>query len=284
LPPLALRVTTESLVNTPATIALALSAALASAARADDPPSDEALEAISSAGASTAVAVDHSWLYNDPTRIAAPGRAIGSMRFTYGSGSPTRAFAGNTSTSGALLEAGGEVGLTGGLSAVAIGAQGEDASGAAQTGAMLGLRWSLLPRSVRATQLVVSGGFLRELQGNSGAWGRISLGHDAGPARLALSVHGERIFTAARDSLDLMVTAGATVRLLENVRAGIEYVGQDLEGVVGGDSEGGARHLAGPVVSAALWNQRVSIAGGPAVALGQGQSRLVGRIGAACQF
>jgi hypothetical protein len=76
-------------MSTRATLAIALSAALASAARAEDAASDEALEAIASAGASTAVAVDRSWLYNDPTRIAAPGRAAGLMRFTYGSGSPT---------------------------------------------------------------------------------------------------------------------------------------------------------------------------------------------------
>src|SRR6266436_2495490 len=63
---------------------------------------DAALEAIVSAAASSATAVDRSWLYNDPTRIAAPGRAIGLMRVTYGGGSPTRPFAGNLSTSGAM--------------------------------------------------------------------------------------------------------------------------------------------------------------------------------------
>jgi hypothetical protein len=149
---------------------------------------------------------------------------------------------------------------------------------------MLGLRWSLLPRSMSATQLVVSGGFLRELQGNSGAWGRISLGQDAGLARLAFSVHGQRMIASARDSLDVMVNAGATMRVLETIRAGIEYVGQDLEGAFGTEAEGGARHLIGPVVSAALWSQRVSVVGGPAVALGPAKAHLLGRIGVACQF
>lgn len=267
-----------------AAFVIGLCAALASSARAEEVPTDEALEAIASAGASTTVAVDRSWLYNDPTRIAAPGRAVGLTRLTYGSGSPTRAFAGNLNTAGALLEIGGEVGLADRVSAVAIGAQGQSATGSAQTGAMLGLRWSLLPRSLTATQLVVSGGFLRELQGNSGAWGRVSLGHDAGRARLALSVHGERVFAGARDRLDLMVNAGATVRVGETLRAGIEYVGQDLEGVLGDEADGGARHLIGPVVSAALFDQRVSVVAGPAVALGSSQGRVLGRIGVACQF
>jgi hypothetical protein len=262
--------------------AAAISLCAAGSSAATD---DEALEAIASSGPGTAVGVDRSWLYNDPTRIAAPGRAIGLMRVTYGSGSPTRAFAGNLGPSGALLELGGEIGLLDRLSAVAIGAQGQDAGGSAQTGAMLGLRWSLLPRSFHATQLVLSGGFLRELQGGSGAWGALSLGHDEGRARLAVSVHGERIFAAGRDSVDVMVTAGATMRLLENIRAGIEYVGQDLEGAFSDDeAEGGARHIVGPVLAAALWSQRISLVAGPGVALGAGQTRALGRIAVACQF
>src|SRR5437870_2403648 len=250
------------------TIALALALAVPLAVRAED---DAALEAIVSSGASTAVAVDRSWLYNDSARVAAPGRAIGLARVTYGTGSPTRAFAGNTGTAGGLLEIGGEVGLANRLSAVAIGAQGEDAGGSAQTGGMLGLRWSVLPASMRSTQLVLSGGYIRELQGHSGAWGRLTLGQDAGRTRLAASLHGERLFASGRDSVDLVGTAGATVRMTEVVRAGVEYVGQDLEGMFGDEAEGGARHILGPVVSAALWSQRVSLVGGPALALGAGQ-------------
>jgi hypothetical protein len=272
--------TMKGAIRLAAAVVLILAAGAQSEARAEETPGGGALEAV----ATTAVAVDRSWLYNDPTRIVAPGHAAGVMRFTYGGGTLTRAFAGNLSTQGALFELGGEVGLVDRVSAVAIGAQGQDSAGAAQTGAMLGLRWSLLPRSMSRTQLVVSGGFLRELQGNSGAWGRISLGQDAGSARLALSVHGQRMVASARDSLDVMVNAGATMRVLETVRAGIEYVGQDLEGAFGTEAEGGARHLIGPVVSAALWSQRVSVVGGPAVALGPAKAHLLGRIGVACQF
>ncbi|GAC1599892.1 MAG: hypothetical protein NVS4B10_11360 [Myxococcales bacterium] len=187
-------------------------------------------------------------------------------------------------TRGALLELGGELALFDRVSALAVGLQGQDLRGSAKTGAVLGLRWSLLPRSVRSTQLVLSGGFLRELEGGNGAWGRLSLGHDAGPARLAFSVHGERVLATGRDTVDLMVTAGATLRVQETVRAGIEYVGQDLEGALGDEREGGARHVVGPVVSSTLWDEKVSIAGGPALALGPGPARILGRVGVACQF
>lgn len=269
---------------TRAIVTIAACVLFASAARAEDGASDDPLEAITSVGGSTERFNDRSWLYNDSTRIPAPGRAVGMTRFTYGSGGPARAFAGNLGTTGALLELGGEVGLIDHVSAIAIGAQGQDNSNSSRTGGMLGLRWSILPRSITATQLVMSGGFISELQGNSGAWGRISLGHDLGLTRLALSVHGQRIFAAGRDSLDVMVSAGATMRLMEELRAGIEYVGQDLEGAFGTEAEGGARHILGPVLAAGLWDQRISLVGGPAIALGPGQPRALGRVGLSCQF
>jgi hypothetical protein len=179
-----------------------------------------------------------------------------------GGDSLTRPFAGNVAAPGALLEAGGEVGIGRGWSAVALGAQAEDAGGSSRTGALLGVRYSLLPETVRATQLVLSGGVLRELQGRGGAWARAALGHDEGRARLAVSVHGERIFDGARDAVDVMVTAGASFRLVESLRAGLEYVGQDLEGMVDDDAEGGARHIVGPMLAATLWNERLTLVGG----------------------
>jgi len=272
--------------RTRAAAAVALCVAAASGARGKEPAGvdDAALEAIVSAAASSATAVDRSWLYNDPTRIAAPGRAIGLMRVTYGGGSPTRPFAGNLSTSGAMVEIGGEVGLVDHLSLVAIGSQGDDGGGSGQTGGMLGLRWSLLPATLK-THLVLSGGVLRELQGSAGAWARASLGHDAGRLRLAASVHAERLFASGRDAIDVIATAGATIRLLETVRAGIEYVGQDLEGAFEEEeAEGGARHVVGPTISVALFGQRLSATAGPALALGAGQTHVLGKAALTYQF
>jgi len=72
--------------------------------------------------------------------------------------------------------------------------------------------------------------------------------------------------------------------VLDYVRAGVEYVGQDLEGVLADEADGGARHIVGPVISAALLGQRLSLVSGPAVALGAGQRRFLGRAALACQF
>jgi len=49
--------------------------------------------------------------------------------------------------------------------------------------------------------------------------GSRSFGHDEGRARFAASLHGEGLFATGRDAIDLIVTAGATFRVLETVRA-----------------------------------------------------------------
>jgi hypothetical protein len=275
----------------PVGIALALALLPAAASRADGAPEESLLETSAAppleAGRGVRP-VDRVWLYNDPARVAAQGSAVAITRFTYSGGnSPTRPFAANVGTRGALLEAGGEVGLGHGLAITATGAEGQDATGSARTGAVVGVRWALLPDapgSSNRTQLVLSGGVLRELAGSAGAWARLALGRDQGPARLAVSLHGERVFDGIRDSIDLMLTAGASWRLTEMVRAGVEYVGQDLEEAVADAAEGGARHIAGPIVSAAFLDERLSLVAGPAVAFGKGQGRLLGRLGLALQF
>ncbi|HEY4770838.1 MAG TPA: hypothetical protein VIH51_09445 [Myxococcales bacterium] len=50
------------------------------------------------------------------------------------------------------------------------------------------------------------------------------------------------------------------------------------------EAEGGPRHLIGPMVSAALFGQRMSAAAGPALALGAEQSHLLGRVALTYQF
>ena len=274
----------------PVGIALTLALLAPAVARAEGAPEESLLETTAAPPFATQSerAADRVWLYNDPARVAAQGRAVAITRFTYSGGnSPTRPFAANVGTRGALLEAGGEVGLGHGLAITATGAEGQDSTGSARTGAVVGVRWALLPdapASGNRTQLVVSGGVLRELAGSAGAWARLALRRDQGPTRLALSLHGERIFDGIRDRLDVMLTAGASWRLTEMVRAGVEYVGQDLEEVVADAAEGGARHIAGPIVSASFLDERLSLVAGPAVAFGRGQGRVLGRMGLALQF
>jgi hypothetical protein len=230
--------------------------------------------------------LDRTWLYVDDASLPAPLHAVASTRVTYTSEgtSPTRPFASNIGTPGAMLEMGGEVGLIDRLSLTATGVAGESGTGATASGAVAGLRLSLLPASWRSARAVASAGYLRELQGNNGAWGRLSVTEDVGRARFAQTVHGEHIFAQGRDSVDVMVMAGATYRVLGPFRAGVEYVGQDIEESFDAEAEGGVRHFVGPTASVQLLDERLSIVGGPSVGLSYASPKLLGRVGLAYSF
>jgi hypothetical protein len=223
-------------------------------------------------------------LFGDPTGVPGRGQARVFSALTVGAGdSPTRPFAANTATRGALVEAGGEVGFGAGLSLAIQGAQGEAESGQRSAGAVVGLRYSLLARGA-PTQVVVSAGYLRELAGHDGVWARALVGQDFGPARVQLSVHGERVFADGRDKIDLMVNAAASVRVDGPFRLGVEYVGQDLEETFSDEAEGGARHIVGPTASVGLLRERLTLVGGPALALGPEGARAMGRVAVGFAF
>lgn len=245
---------------------------VASAARAAEPPGESDVQV-----APERAPVARTFLYGDLSTVPAQTQAAVFSRFSYGAGdSPTRPFGANTATRGALLEVGGEVGLGRGVSVVAVGSQGQSSTGATAGGALLGVRFSLLSAAV-PTQLVLAGGYLHQLDGREGAWARLLIGHDLGRARLQLTVHGEHLFAAGSDAMDVMVTAGAHYRLAGSFRVGVEYVGQDLEEQITSESEGGARHLLGPVGSLGLLGDRLSLLAGPAVVFGPEGTRLLGR-------
>lgn len=231
--------------------------------------------------------VERTWLYGDTATVTAPGQAVAISRLTYTStgASVTRPFASSLATPGAMLEAGGEVGLLPRLSLAASGLTGEAGNaGFTAVGATAGLRLALLPLSWRYTHAVVSGGYLRELTGNSGAWGRFTLSQDVGRARFAGTLHGEHVFAHGRDGVDVMVVAGANYQVYGPMRLGVEYVGQDLEESLGDAAEGGARHFVGPTASVVAMGDRLSIVGGPSVGLSYGSPRVLGRLGLAYSF
>src|SRR5262245_51741188 len=232
----------------------------------------------------TAPVASRPWLFNDDVALPAPLQGKFVSRMTYSAGnSPTRPFASNLASPGATLELGAELGVVRGVSLQLTGVRGESyTSGEGATGGQLGIRWAAL--ASRSTRLVLSAGYLRELSGGDGAWGRVGLEHDLGLARLALSVHGEHVFVPGRDGFDVMVTAGADMRVVGPLRAGIEYVGQDLEGLAEDDAEGGARHIVGGMLSVRLFSERLSLVGGPAVALGGPSARAIGRAAIAYAF
>ena len=179
------------------------------------------------------------WLYLEDTVTAAPMHVIGFTRGTYTSvSSPTRPFGANVARPGGVLEVGAEAGLLPWLSLAASAMGGGEQGGG--FGGLAGVRLAPFAGRWQTTHLVLAGGYLRELSGGSGAWGRLALSQDVGRLRLASTVHGEHVFLTGRDAFDVMVMLGASYKVAGPLRAGVEYVAQDLEGALDSEeAEGG---------------------------------------------
>jgi hypothetical protein len=241
---------------------------VAPSARAADEPQAEAPPVASAA--------PKPWLYLDDPTLPRAASAFTRVTYTQSHAAP---FAADVARPGAVLEAGAEASLLPWLSVVATGAGAGDAFGGSG-----GLRVSLLPREA-STHLVVAAGGARELSGDAAAWGRIAFGQDIGRARVGAMVHGEHAFGSSRDALDVTVSAGASAAIVGPLRAGVEWVGQDLEGAVDRDeAEGGMRHFAGPTAAVELLGKRLTIGAGPAFGLSHNAPPIVVRGQAAYAF
>jgi hypothetical protein len=245
--------------------------------------------------------VSYTAVSSSPSLVVRPFAGCPAPCNTY------RSFAANTATPGTMLAVGGELGLAPRLSLVALGqvgfggAEATAGAGAGAVGAIAGLRIDVLPES-RHLHLVLSGGYLREAwqgptfdddtgtyrggspNGDNGGWARAAISGDIDRLRLAGTLHGVHVFTAGRDPLDVMVQAGASYRLAGELRAGIEYVGQDLEESFTPQAEGGARHFIGPIASVQLLRDRLTIVTGPSVGLTAHSPEFLGRLAVSCAF
>jgi hypothetical protein len=120
----------------------------------------------------------------------------------------------------------------------------------------------------RGFALAVGMGMRHEWQGTSVMLGRISAGHRFADSSLFGNVRFERPLQQGRDAIDLITTLGWTHRVGTAVHAGVEAVGEDLEGFwEPEEAEGGAKLFVGPSLRVAppqaSWS--VSMAGGPVV-------------------
>jgi hypothetical protein len=252
--------------------------------------------------------IDRTWLYVDDARIAAPLVVIGMSNLSYTdvSSSPTRiynAFASNTAQPGGMASVGAEVGLLPHVSIMAVGQMGFGGLGPSPNAGMIaGVRVQLTPLSWQTFHVVTSGGYLREAwqgavydddsgtttggspNGDNGAWMQVAISGDIQRLRLAGTVHGEHVFADGRDAVDVMVQAGASYRIVSVLRAGVEYVGQDLEEAFNDGAEGGARHFVGPTASAQLLGDRLTLAAGPAFGLSDLSPHVLARMAVAYAF
>jgi len=222
------------------------------------------------------------WLYLDDPSVPTAMRAIVDSRATYTAGpSPTRPFGANLARPGGFLEMGGELGLLPHLSVVGTVLGGGPSFG---VGAMAGLRWAPFEGAWTTTHAVVSGGWLHEPEGDDGAWLRLAVTQDVQRLRLGATVHGEHVFATGRDPVDLLFLAGASYSVAGPLRAGVEYVAQDLEETFGDQAEGGPRHFIGPQMALELLDKRLSVAAGPALGIGPRSPSLSGRLSLAYEY
>jgi hypothetical protein len=141
-----------------------------------------------------------------------------------------------------------------------------------------------MPLALEHTRLTASAGYLREMAGANGAWARVAFAQDLGPAVLFATVHGEHMFTAGRDAIDLMLIGGASVRVASHLRLGLEYVAQDVEAALDPEEVEGMRHFVSPTVGLDLLDQRLSLTAGPAFGLSKTSPSEIGRLAASFAF
>jgi len=134
------------------------------------------------------------------------------------------------------------------------------------------LRFKLLD-SPGGVPLVVSiaGGYQVDWQMQQAAELGLMLSGDIGRVHLTGNVRAAHYFHAGRDPVDLYLSVGALVRVARWAQVGIEYLGEELEGLTGTDVDVGAggRQYVGPsLVFGQLGPCRLNVTAGPVFTAG----------------
>jgi hypothetical protein len=168
-------------------------------------------------------------------------------------------------------------GVTDGLAPFVSAVFSDSGSTTSTSNVTAGLTWQISrPGAPYRASLVAAG--IHE--GTSGANGFQILATgsiDEGPLRVAANVRADKLMARGRDRLDTFAMAGASLKVAGPLRLGVEYVGQDLEGMFSADAEGGARHSLGPSLSADLDGGRYQLAVGTGLGFGAGAPQAIVR-------
>jgi hypothetical protein len=111
-------------------------------------------------------------------------------------------------------------------------------------------------------------GLRHESAGVNVLLGRVAAGRQLSAWRVDGNALFEKPFATGRDKVDVITSLGVSRRLVSAFHAGIEVIGEDLEGFwEEEEAEGGARLMVGPSIRitppAGRW--QVSVAGGPII-------------------
>lgn len=96
--------------------------------------------------------------------------------------------------------------------------------------------------------------------------------------RVGGNLQAERRFTSTADGIDLIVRVGANYAVLDELRLGVEYIGQDLEDLIEEEeAEGGAAHLFALSITSELDDKRLHLGFAPGIVVASGATGLGGR-------
>jgi len=231
--------------------------------------------------------VERPFLYLvDPT-LPRPMHVIASYAASYSSTeAATRPLAATANRSGLVNELRLEGGLHQRFAPFVTGLAAPPQTGETgpRTALQAGARVLVTDPASRGFRLALSAAYMRDFGSNNGVFGRATASYDLGGLRLASMVHAEKVFTPARDAIDLYAVAGASYRVLDSLRVGAEYVAQDIEGAWNpNEAEGGIRHFAGADL-AWSYQRKLLVTAGPAFGLGKPAPALLGRASVAYLF
>jgi hypothetical protein len=121
-------------------------------------------------------------------------------------------------------------------------------------------------RQPQGARFGVGLGVNRDFSNVGAVFSRITASFDAASWRMGGNLRFEKAFSKQRDGIDLVTSIGFQRRIAGPFFAGIEAVGEDLEGFWEADeAEGGAKLLVGPSINMVPNNSRFSfsVCGGP---------------------
>jgi hypothetical protein len=229
--------------------------------------------------------IDRPFLYLVDPRLPASLTAVGSYAASFTSTeAAARPLGANANRTGFVNELRLDFGLVDRLSTFGTArfAPPLEAESGVRGAFDAGFRVLVTSPASTALRVGVDGAFLRDFSASNGGVLRATATFDAGPLRLGTLVHSEKVFASGRDDVDLYVVMGASVRAVERLRVGAEYVAQDLEEIGEPAAEGGVRQFASASVAWAA--DRFSVAAGPALGLGGHSPTLLGRLQASMAF
>jgi hypothetical protein len=128
------------------------------------------------------------------------------------------------------------------------------------------LLFSVLESPRQQGSVALGLGMRHESGGTNVLLGRLAAGRSIADWRVDGNALFEKPFATERDAVDLITSVGVSRHVLSFLRAGVELIGEDLEGFWEEDeAEGGARVLIGPSIHIAPANEhwQIGVAGGP---------------------